>query len=327
MESPLITHIFIETFFNHKGLLIEEQLLGSTARRQLFESYGVFNGCEGAADDILFKVLDCDKNQTRIVVSPKSLSFFINKVIIQFLPEDSKGRGAYDEKSTKVNEDGTFDEILIYLNRHKPNRVIFTTLIHELTHAYQDYCLRQKGSTLEDYGNAVNYNTTVDYMNGEKNNGPLPKNLATLMYLLNQFETGANITSMVSDVREALKNNHFDNVTQAIQYIKKHSTAVDYYNKVNNLVKKYCDPNLPLDIKQKVVRAANRVANYNFTNFKQFSNWAKSRTRRILNSIEKKIPKIVNDNLQVNHFMPPYGIEDIDLEIDEDKLFEWKNDY
>ena len=52
MEPNLITHLFIETYFKTKGLLTEEHFLYGKEREQLFESYGIFNGCEEGAEEI-----------------------------------------------------------------------------------------------------------------------------------------------------------------------------------------------------------------------------------------------------------------------------------
>ena len=126
MESPLITHIFIEAYFNHDGLLTEEHLKSSEERKQLFESYGIFDGCKEAAEEIetavIFKNND---NSPVITVSPKSLTF-VNKVTV-YLISEKIGKGAYDETKTKVNKDGTFDEIVIYLNNDTSSKEMITT--------------------------------------------------------------------------------------------------------------------------------------------------------------------------------------------------------
>lgn len=313
MESPLITHIFIEAYFNHDGLLTEEHLKSSEERKQLFESYGIFDGCKEAAEEIetavIFKNND---NSPVITVSPKSLTF-VNKVTV-YLISEKIGKGAYDETKTKVNKDGTFDEIVIYLNNDTSSKEMITTLMHELTHAYQDYNLRKKETSLGGQAQKSGYGTTMEYVHGEKDNGTLSKNLATLFYLLNQFESSAYVTGLLNDVREALANNHFKNITDAVNYIRKHSRVFDYYNKVNRMTSKYCNPNLPLDIKQLIVKVAKMTSGYNFQNYKQVSNWLKSHTHKLSDKIERTLPKIVNDNMQVSEFMMPTGVADLILE-------------
>ena len=266
--SPLITHIFIEAYFNHSGLLTEEHLRTSEERKQLFESYGIFDDCKEAAEEIEIAVTYKNKNNSPVItVSPKSLTF-VNKVIV-YLISEKIGKGAYDESQTKVNKDGTFDEIVIYLNNDTSSKEMITTLMHELTHAYQDYNLRKKGKSLGGQGKKVGYDITMDYVHGEKNNGTLAKNMATLFYLLNQFESSAYVTGLLNDVKDALANNRFSNISQAVHYVKKHSKAFDYYNKVNRLTNKYCDPNLPLETKQMIVKAAKMTSGYNYLiNFK-----------------------------------------------------------
>lgn len=310
--SPLITHIFIETYFNHSGLLTEEHLRTSEERKQLFESYGIFNGCEEAAQEIEMAVTNNNGNSTVVTVSPSSLTF-VNKVTVYLIGE-KVGKGAYDETQTKVNKDGIFDEIVIYLNNNTSSKEMINTLMHELTHAYQDYNLRKRGKSLVNQGKKVGYDTTMQYVHGEKNNGTLAKNMATLFYLLNEFESSAYLTGLLNDVKDALANNKFDNISQAVHYITKHSKVFDYYNKVNRLTTKYCDPNLPLDLKQLVVKAAKMTSGYNFQNFKQVSNWLKSRTYKLSDKIERTLPKIVNDNMIVSEFMMPTGVVDLILE-------------
>ena len=197
MESPLITHIFIEAYFNHDGLLTEEHLKSSEERKQLFESYGIFDGCKEAAEEIetavIFKNND---NSPVITVSPKSLTF-VNKVTV-YLISEKIGKGAYDETKTKVNKDGTFDEIVIYLNNDTSSKEMITTLMHELTHAYQDYNLRKKGKSLGGQGKKVGYDITMVSVHGEKNNGQLTNNMVTLFYMLKQFERSELLTGFVN---------------------------------------------------------------------------------------------------------------------------------
>ena len=294
-------------------MLTEEHLKSSEERKQLFESYGIFDGCKEAAEEIetavIFKNND---NSPVITVSPKSLTF-VNKVTVYLIGEKI-GKGAYDETKTKVNKDGTFDEIVIYLNNDTSSKEMITTLMHELTHAYQDYNLRKKGKSLGGQGKKVGYDITMDYVHGEKNNGPLAKNMAMLFYMLNQFESSAFLTGLLNDVKNALTNNHFKNITEAVNYIKKHSRVFDYYNKINRMTSKYCNPNLPLDLKQLIVKAAKTTSRYNFQNFKQVSNWLKSHTYKLSDKLERTLPKIVNDNIIVSEFMMPTGVADLILE-------------
>ena len=127
--SELRTHLFIELYFRKRNLPLLESFSG---KKHLFESYGLNNECVEIVRTIL-KNLRYDSRIIRIAVD----SSFIDSIIVYFT--ESVGSAGYAPSRTKVDSNGRFSEITVYVNPFSVDSdTLKTAIIHEITHAYQD---------------------------------------------------------------------------------------------------------------------------------------------------------------------------------------------
>ena len=142
--------------------------------------------------------------------------------------------------NVRLNPEKIVDkEILDYFDKSliPKTTLVKTALIHEITHAYQDYNLRKKGSSL-----SVNINKRVDYskLSDEYiNSGDYHiRYMAKILYLLNGYEKGA----FISELKMSLKGRHFDTVDEVMDYLKGTDTYFQFEKVIdvcNNILNRF----------------------------------------------------------------------------------------
>lgn len=136
------------------------------------EKHGGYDGCEVQSEVIFYKIIESlKKNKTEIVINSDDFNdgvIFFNKIIIhditkkksgeiQFL-YDAKSGLTYDQSTDKLNVinimmNAGFDvndiEHLIENGevKRKAKMIIMNDIAHEMTHAYEDYCLVRTGKS------------------------------------------------------------------------------------------------------------------------------------------------------------------------------------
>lgn len=319
MKTDLITHLFIEAYFNRKGLLTEEHFLYGEERKQLFESYGVFDGCEEAAEEILDVIQShLQKNgngNATVYCYPESLSFFTEEVVIR-LSEDFR-YCAYSHGFSNFNDkDGRFSFIYLKINPKLERSTLLVALMHELTHAYQDYNLRIKGSSLTQVAKKEGYSKTARYMSMGRDD--MIGEVSRVMYLLNQFERGAYMASLLGIVKNILQQHQFENIRDALEYIKNNSTVLKNYNTIKSYVDAFESygnyAHLDDGITERLLDVANEVSGYKFKTYKEFVVWITSRMNKVLRKIDKYLYVIIDKYLTVNEYMLPSNIADLIFE-------------
>lgn len=311
METNLITHLFIEAYFKTKGLLTEEHFLYGKEREHLFESYGVFSGCEEGAEEIINELENYqDSEETEVYLTPPSLRFFTKTVKIMFT--DDKNICSYNHKQSKFGDDGKYNCIVLSINPNMPRWKLLTNLMHELTHAYQDYNMHLKGYSGTEHAKYTGYAKTAYYMMNEKDD-ILTMMMSRLMYNLNLLERGAHLTSLLSNTKEMLQQNEFKSIKDAMSYIKKNSLVVKNYGKI----KEYADMFTSAEdeeLQQEYLKIANKVSDYNFKNYNSFAKWVRKRTDSVLRKIEKNLYMIVDKYLVISEYMLPSNVANLIFE-------------
>lgn len=311
METNLITHLFIEAYFKTKGLLTEEHFLYGKEREHLFESYGVFSGCEEGAEEIINELEKCqDSEETEIYLSPPSLQFFTKTVKIIFTYD--KNICSYNHKQSIFGNDGKYNCIVLKINPNMPRWTLLTNLMHELTHAYQDYNMHLKGYSGTEHAKHTGYAKTAYYMMNEKDD-VLTVMMSRLMYQLNLLERGAHMTSLLSKTKEMLERHEFKNIKQAMDFIKNNSVVIQNYC----TIKEYADMFTSADneeLQKEYLQIANKVSDYGFKNYNSFAKWVRKRTDSVLRKIEKNLYMIVDKYLVISEYMLPSNVANLIFE-------------
>ena len=300
MKTDLITHLFIEAYFNRKGLLTEEHFLYGKERKQLFESYGVFDGCEEAAEEILDVIQShLQKNgngNATVYCYPESLSFFTEEVVIR-LSEDFR-YCAYSHGSSNFNDkDGRFSFIYLKINPKLERSTLLVALMHELTHAYQDYNLRIKGSSLTQVAKKEGYPKTARYMSMGRDD--MIGEVSRVIYLLNQFERGAYMAELSGML---MTNKHkFSSISEVIEFIKGTEVYNFYIDSIEDAVSIM---KLKDNSERKLaIGYFNELGGRKFNSFSELYTWLRHRCSSIKKKFEKTIPNIIYNNVEMNAFL------------------------
>ena len=301
METPLITHTFIEMYMdNSVKMPLFENLYSGNKRRRLFESYGIFNGCKEAAEEIADYAINMDK-QNSVIDAPNGISFMVDFVGIKI--DDNMGfTAAYIPEKTRIsNIESRFEAIMLWISSSlfDDYQLMVKALMHELMHVYQDYNLMLKGkdivTTLSDSG----------YFNISP--GDIGKrDISKIFYLLNWVETGAYIGTLHAECLD-YKNQSFDSISDAVNALKLTPT----YKKYENLYLIYERlKSVSADKQPILLSIINQMVGNKFKTYNGFVKWVNKRIEYAIKKMETNIPKIACEELKISRMMYPSNYND-----------------
>lgn len=289
-------HLFIEFYYHHAEgkLFLLEQGNANLDENVLLEQYGVFPGCKQLALRLL-EIAKENHDRQNANVKVNNLPWLKHIKLILNYPV---GEAAYAPSET-VFVSNKVRSINIYLNKN----IIGTTdalplLMHELTHAYEDYQLRLKGTSLNDEllkkgydKNQVGYD--ADNSISEKKKRELKYNLSWVLYHLNDFERSAYITQITSYLDNC--GQHFNTINDVYNYLKSTQIYQNY-----EAVFEWSEELISLgndELKEFILQEVKNLSNYNFTNYGQFAKWLKNKLYNYKNKFNTILPKIAYSHL------------------------------
>ena len=192
VDFSILQHLAIEYKENH--------LYSRT--RVILEKYGVYDGCEELAKYIV-KLAKKDGYHTVVKLAKDNLQDFKNIFFenITVNIDTSEDNGAEYIDNEELNKDLLFDEVVInvFLTKQYISE-LQSTLMHELTHAYNNYMMLLKGNR-----NYINVAKSTLYKNivsfPEKINAEY--HIKRAMYFLLGYEKNA----FISQIKAELENN------------------------------------------------------------------------------------------------------------------------
>ena len=281
--------LFLEYYYGGRQQFIFERFSDRTI---LFEKYGVFPDCEKIAKEIIFRIERDNEPEFLVNVDNN----WLGKIRVINDPSLEYSMG-YSPNNTK-EEGNIFDEITIYVNRlNYDGDNELGLLMHELTHAYQDYCLRKStGKTLkqklEDSGyfkNKTTANDNIDFV------------ISKVFYYYNAFEESAYASSIDGYLKSVSEN--FSTVDDVMKLLSK-TPVYSNYQELNKYVKFLID--VPEDYKWIVVYYANKRSGKVFKTYTQFIKWLTNKQYKINKKFSDTVRKIVYDNITMKTtLMPP----------------------
>lgn len=297
--DTLQTHLFIEMVHGcHFGGLIEEQMISREKFKLLSESFGVFDGCEKLAEKVATNVLEMARDGSTITYFNLN-SNFIDFVIICLDSDGSKC--AYDTTS-KLNDKNKFDPLILRFGTDViKSHSLKADIMHELTHAYEDWARRSTGSEeLDDVAKKFGYGKTVKaILQGNDTPGSLQYAMKFMFYYFSDFELNAHIASMLGEFDNC--GERFESVSEAINWIKKtnsytnYLTLLDYIESFLNVTDR--------DRQEEILANSRIVSNRTFKTYDQFKKWLRKKERRIKNRLNTVIPKYVAEKLNVSSYI------------------------
>lgn len=289
--ETLKTHIFIEFFYRHdKGVLIEHLKRGK--KTLLNEKYGVFDGCEKLARQIIDTVSEFDFDEKIIRVRNCN---FINSILIIKDSEIDALAGYYTQSDR--NENGQFDPIIIFINDNEiSDKNMLPSIMHELTHAYQDYNLENKGKNMLTVSTDSNFFENLFSNANDEGLGLI----RDCLYYFDLFERGAFIATIVGDIRNNRKT--FTNIGDICDFLKEneiiktYTYLFDYIDRLEEIT----------DIKEqrKIFDYVKKYSDFKFNTYNQMVKILKRRAYNIRRKFNTIIPKIAYDNLNRGAFRP-----------------------
>jgi hypothetical protein len=283
----LIKHIFIEFYFRkEKRFLLEHSYQGN--KSILLENYGVYDGCLKVADILIDKIKE---KQKYISINNQ----WIDEIKLYYV-SDPLQQGGYDTNS--VIENNKFKPLIIFINPH--NDDIYTSLVHELQHAYEDYNRRINNKpSLTDYSDKLAYAKYATYIQDENNT---KRTISRILYFLTSFEKNAYISEISAEMKRCDKS--FPNIESVVEYIKT-TTAYRAFEKIERLTNMIVNIQ-DKDKQEKIVTFINEMTNSEFNTYKQFVKFLSNKLLKCSQKINTLLPKIAYETLktgkQLYHF-------------------------
>lgn len=297
IESFFKPHLFVEFFFGHDKMFLSEHMQKKEDYPLLFEEYGVFPKCREMAEQLTYKVREFKKWDETL-----SVEFNYNWVsIVNLKSSKDVGEAAYSVSESVWNEKlKKFDEVTICLNVNQiNNNDFFPLLMHELTHAYQDYQLRLKGSSLKQNLEKIgaNKNDTI-YINSYEET---KRRLAWVLYHINDFER----SSYIVQINGYLDNTDkvFKNIRDVLTYLK---NTIPYQNYTT--IFEWCNYFYNVEdgiTRSKILSWVEELSNFEFLSYEKFKNWLKGKELKYQNKFNTILPKLAYKHLNIIEFVSP----------------------
>ena len=291
MDS-LRTHIFIEFYYRNGNKFLNEHN-SKLSFKELNESYGVFNGCETLAKKIYNRLRELKlQNGERIIITLElENNQWIDSIDVMAYVDEQSNTGASYISSSELALYGNrnkFSPLELTVNLNSKNIVV--NLMHELTHAYEDYNRRIKGKkNMIDRALESGYhlNKRVGNYDNEK------KYLSFILYYLTDFEINAHLSQLKGELQNC--NKHFYNIQEIVDFLRK----TDVYKRYS-IIKSYIDffSSISDEKSQSIVLSwVSDLSNLKFRAYKNFVNYINEKYNKIERHMNRFIPKIAYEYL------------------------------
>lgn len=307
--SNLDTHIFIE-FYYREGKKFLNEHNSKLSFKMLNESYGVFDGCYEIAKQIYAhienKTLKNDETK-KVKLHIENHEWIDSFEIIVYNDELSNVGASYDSSSQIKVYDRVqkFSPLRMSVNLSYGN--IIVSIMHELTHAYDDYNRRIKGKpSINDRAKEIGYysNKTVGNYDNEK------KYISFILYYLTDFEVNAHLSQLKGELQNC--DRYFASIKQIVNYIKgtdvckryeKIKTYIDFFSSVTNE-----------ESQRMVLSWVSELSNLKFKTYKNFVNYINDKYDKTERHMNRLIPKIAYEYLEYGNILNSFNGELSEIE-------------
>lgn len=288
----LRTHIFIE-FYYRKGNKFLNEHNSKLSFKELNESYGVFNGCDVLAKEIYNRVnkISLESEEARIITLNLKRHQWIDSIDVRIYIDEQSNTGASYNPSSEIVLCGDRKKFSpLELNVNLKSKNILVNLMHELTHAYEDYNRRIKGKksiTDKALENGYYLNRSVGNYDNEK------KYLSFIFYYLTDFEINAHLSQLKGELQNC--NKHFYNIQEIVDFLKK----TDIYRRYS-IIKTYIDffNNITDKESQTIVFGwISELSELKFRTYQKFLKYINNKYDKLERHMNRFIPKIAFEYL------------------------------
>ena len=178
---------------------------------------------------------------------------------------------AYMPKMTDFSPSGTIEKLYIYkASSLKDTEKIIPLLMHELTHAIEDYGLNQSNKRLDTELGKTGY-----FQYSQEKEDFLQSTINDLLYYFNYFETNAYIAQLSGELDQ--HRGYYETVNDILEYIKT-LKVYKHYQKMFSYANELIDEkNIPDNVKQKILYIVSTNSKYKFTTYNRFVKFLKDK--------------------------------------------------
>lgn len=275
INDSLLTHIAID-------YILESH------QYELFEKYGVYDGCKELVDYIIKKAKSKFK-QGYVLIKLDILgkdfnnfnNVFFEKLIINIKISNNVSNGGYiSDKNKKLNKNNKFDDIEIHydINKNKFESDLRSLLYHELTHIYQNYCMLLTNKSFYDLLDNQHYDK---FIKGKMSFDNVKRVLSDVLYHINKVEQNAYISELQSELENNKDKIH--GPQEALNIVK---NSISYKNIMQSKEILYglTDNSYSEDLQNKIYDVYRELNECDWTNNKI--------KKKLINQIDKYISKV-----------------------------------
>lgn len=289
-DSNIVEDYIDYNILQHLAIKYKENHVYSR-RRVILEKYGIYNGCEELANFIYKEVKKkgMDYQYTFDRNDLKSFpNIFFNKIIIDIDCSSNDGGEYIDNDS--LNDDLLFDEVNINIYQYENNiSEVKEILMHELTHAYNNYMMILKGD--EGYLNTAK---SLLYKNIQKQSDNTNEYLIKkALYLLLGYERNAFFGEIKAELEQ-----HKDKIKGPYDALNvlKNSKVYKAYKKLDREINAYFNGSL-LDKNIKEIEDAYYEITHEKKTANQIFKTLRSLSKKALKKLDNQLPKLCIENL------------------------------
>ena len=282
INESLLSHIAIEYKVNDI----------SEGSRIINEKYGIYNGCEELVDFIVKDIFNHDNLDYQFEYNRDTLkdikNIFFKKLIIDIDTSAEEEYGECDD-NLSIDKDLLVDEIWINIYDKKPNKhSIKGTLMHELTHAYNNYMMLLKGNnSFIDAARSDMYRNIIDIRGGNTE-----RDLKFILYFLLGYERNAFIGQLKSELES--HRNKINTPKDALEILKK-CPIYKTYLRVDNTIRYHLTNSKDSDLIANIYKEITG-SDKNESSLKILKR-LKSQSDKALKKLNTIIPKLCVENL------------------------------
>lgn len=290
-EDILLTHIAID-------------YIKQSDQYFLLEKYGLYDGCKDLTEFILKRVKNKYKQKISTIAIninkselKKYNNIFFDEIQLIVNVVDTESNGGYDPKdNNSLNKDNLFYSIKLNfdINHNKLIDDLRALLYHELTHAYNNYCIVVTNK--DNLYNVLKKQHYYNFISGKSSYDDIKQILSDVLYHINKTEQNAYIAELHAELEN--NKNVIHGPQEALDIIKK---SVVYKNIITcrEIIYGLTNNIYSTEIQDKIYDVYRNLNSCDWTD-NQIKKKLINQIDKYLSKVEKTIPKMCLDFLNNN---------------------------
>lgn len=210
---------------------------------------------------------------------------FIPDKTLYVWPTNVRVRAAYLYDKGQTN-----NKTVIVINPLFKDNYLYATLIHELTHVYEDAVKSKRNASIKNYCEKNGMRKMQKYMLSKDDRTDVKDELLRIIYMLQPHEQNAFISSMFTQFSESFADP--ENAEEALYYI--YSTpAYERFEQAIDMAENLYINETDKSKQKEILSAVKELTSFNFKTYQQFANWLKFKIGKLKRKLSTIIPKMV----------------------------------